>query len=94
MSIKDNLEKAAALFGDSHEPECVVMTEGAKQKIVGGGFKGLEHEFSSGDFIDAFTQGYVLHFYIAPYCHGSSWLDKQDAIAIAKALGVTAEDLK
>ena len=62
MSIKENLEKAAALFGDSHEPKCVVMTEESKQKIVGG-FDISEHEFSDSDISMAtLANGYLcLH---------------------------------
>ena len=55
------------------------------------------HEWSSGDFIDvfkAYTDDPHLHFIIAPYCHGRSLINKDDAIAIAKHFKLTAEDLK
>ena len=56
-----------------------------------------QHEFRSGDFVDAFPSNFsnepALHFFIAPYCHGRTWIDKQDAIAIAKHFNLTAEDL-
>lgn len=55
------------------------------------------HEWSSGDFIDAFKAfegDAYLHFMIAPYCHGRTWISKDDAIAIAKHFKLTAEDLK
>ena len=92
MSTKESLEKAAALFGDPHEPKCVVITEESKQKIVGDGFDINKHEF--GDtvlFVEC--EGCKLTI----YCDddfGFVELYKLDAIAIAKALGVTGDDLK
>lgn len=56
-----------------------------------------QHEWSSGDFIDAFkahTDDAHLHIIIAPYCHGRTWINKDDAIAIAKNFKLTVEDLK
>lgn len=55
-----------------------------------------QHEWSSGDFIDvfkAYTDDTHLHFFIAPYCHGRTWINKSDAIAIAKHFKLNAEDL-
>lgn len=56
-----------------------------------------QHGWSSGDFIDvfkAYTDDDHLHFIIAPYCHGRTWINKNDAIAIARHFKLTAEDLK
>ncbi len=92
MSIKENLEKAAALFGDSHEPKCVVMTEESKKKIIGDSFDITTHEFSDGDISMATLANDYLCLHLdgeSPYVAHS----KKDAIAIAKALGVTADDL-
>ena len=84
MGIKDSKQQMHEAIADMFERNAVVTKKP---------FDISEHEFSSGDFVDVFTQGKHLHVYIAPYCHGRTWLDKDDAIVIAKALGVTGEDL-
>lgn len=92
MSIKENLEKAAALFGDSHEPKCVVITEESKQEIIGNDFDITKHDFMDSAIDEVQCDGFTIELFDSSQQFTS--LNKQDAIAIAKALGVTAEDLK
>mgnify|MGYP005999708257 CR=1 FL=1 len=92
MGIKENLEKAALLFGDSHEPKCVVMTEESKQKVIGDDFDMVDYGLSDNDIdeIEVIDGNLRLHLMAnVPYIEHT----KDDAIAIAKALGVTADDL-
>lgn len=67
-----------------------------RSKRINKPFDITQHEWGSGDFIDVFkahTDDTHLHFFIAPYCHGKTWINKSDAIAIAKHFKLKAEDL-
>ncbi|ANY29626.1 hypothetical protein BOX08_gp61 [Pseudoalteromonas phage BS5] len=95
MSIKDNLEKAAALFGAPNEPKCVFMTKETKNKIINEAFDISEHEFVDKwvRYAKLFDDGDYLRINISNESFNTVIHNKQDAIAIAKALGVTGEDL-
>ena len=102
MSIKESLGKAAALFGDSHEPKCVAMTEESKQKIIGDNFDITKHEFSDVAkdchilFNNPSWVGSDLQIEIPDVngSHADAVLIKEHAIAIAKHFKLTADDLK
>lgn len=97
MGIKENLEKAAALFGDLHEPKRVVMAEESKQEIIGNDFDIANYEFSDKNIIMCkpswIGDDIQIEVIDGNYSHHEAILNKDDAIAIAKALGVTADDL-
>lgn len=89
MSIKDNLEKAANKK-QMHEAIADMFernTPAAKKP-----FDISEHEFSDGDIDFAFKNGkFLIEIDSDRGIYGE--IKKQDVIAIAKALGVTGEDL-
>ena len=91
MSIKDNLEKAAAIFGATSEPNCALMTEDIKDKMINDSFDITKHEFAGDIFFDNLDEDEMTLI-----TSSGAYVDLTiyDAIAIAKALGVTGEDLK
>jgi hypothetical protein len=118
MSIKDNLEKAAAIFGATNEPKCVFMDKATKDKIVSEElekqmheaiadmferntpvakkpFDISEHEFSDEEirFVKVFHKEKYITTLLNKGAFNTVRHDKGDVIAMAKALGVTGEDL-
>ena len=88
MSMKNSLEKASAIFGAPNEPKCVFMAEETKEKMINEPFDITKHEIVDYGYIG------VKHDKNLYVKKSGFTIDKERSIAIAKALGVTGEDLK
>ncbi|MAD41168.1 MAG: hypothetical protein CL623_02105 [Arcobacter sp.] len=94
MSIKDNLEKAA---NKKQMHEAIADMFERNTPVAKKSFDISEHNFSCSNF-KACKPSWVgddlqVEIVDSDFTHYDAVINKQDAIAIAKALGVTGEDL-